>query len=81
MIKKLGEGALDSFVNPNIQKAIKDPKNIKKYMKLEVDDFKGLNKFGKSMKELKYTRKLFAPVGAAVAVGNNFATEKQCKEN
>lgn len=76
LLKKLGKGTLDSFVNPNIQNVIKDPKNIKKYMNLEIDDFKELNKFGKSMKGLKYASKLFAPVGAAVAIGNNFATEK-----
>ncbi|MGV3129732.1 T7SS effector LXG polymorphic toxin [Staphylococcus simulans] len=76
LIKKFGKSALDSVINPNIQKVIKDPKNVKKYMKMELDDFKDLNKFGKSMKSLKYAGKAFAPVGAVIAVGNNFATEK-----
>ncbi|MHD0398631.1 T7SS effector LXG polymorphic toxin [Staphylococcus simulans] len=67
---------LDDLTSENISKFIRREQSLKETIQNEKLEFKTNNAVGKGLKGMRYASKAMAPIGAAVAIGTNFSSEK-----
>lgn len=79
-LKLAGGKSLGELSSSDISNWIKKQTNIKNITLNEIKDFKAKNNLGKVLKTMKYGGKTLGPIGAALAVGSNFASEKSLQK-